>query len=176
MCRMSVQVTFVQRRHDAGFEPIAHLGEARRLCGHFLVAEFAGFAEANDQRDGKGPRTHAALVPAAVHLRGDPNPRVFLSHVQRTDALRTVHLVGRERDQSMPMATLHIDGNLAHALNRIDMEEAPPFFGDRADLRDRIDVPISLFASMIETSIVLSVMARRPHPGLTRSLRLSTGR
>ena len=55
----------------------------------------ARLAQADDARHVQRARAHAALVAAAVHLRGQLHARILAPHVERADALRAVHLVRR---------------------------------------------------------------------------------
>ncbi len=56
---------------------------------------------------------------------------------QRAAALRTVHLVGGERQQ-IDAGLVHVDRHLAHGLGRVDVQQAAARVGDRGNLGQRL--------------------------------------
>jgi len=54
----------------------AQVGHALRFLGHLCFRQRAGFAQPDDSRNVQRAGTHAALVPAAVHLRRDLHARI----------------------------------------------------------------------------------------------------
>ena len=58
------------------------------------------------------------------------------------------------------LSLMHVDRNLAHGLHRVGVEEHALLVAELADLAIGCSTPISLFADMIETRIVLSSIAR----------------
>ena len=113
--RMPVEIAFVQRAHDLGLQPVPHRRDTFAFGRHFLVAQLAGLPKADDQRDGEGPGTHAALMAAAVNHGDQPDPGPLLPDVQRSDTFRPINFVGRERHQ-VHAQLVHIHGNFADAL------------------------------------------------------------
>ncbi len=135
---MAVHVRFFQVFHDGGLQAIAHGGDPDSFCGHVMLAQFAGLAKTDNQWHRQGAGTHATFMSAPIHLGGDPDPRIPLSHVKRADSLGAINLVSRERHQVDPHV-LHIDGNLADSLCRVAVKENTLLFGDLPDLFDRVD-------------------------------------
>ena len=74
-------------------------------------------------------------MAAAVHLRFDAHARLA-AHVQRTDTLGTIGLVGRERHE-VDLELLQVDHDLAGGLRRVDVENDALL---AADLADGLDV------------------------------------
>ncbi len=107
-------------------------------CGHFLLAEFAGLAEADDAGDVQSAGTHAALVAAAVNDGGELHARILAANVESADALGAVDLVRRDGEQVDAVA-LHVHGNFADGLHAIHMEENALFLGDFADFFDGLN-------------------------------------
>ena len=138
LSRMAVEIGFVNLFHDAGLQAIAHRSQTYRFRSHFLLAQFAGLAESDDHRHRQSAGAHAALVSAAVHLRGDPHAGVLLSDIEGADTFRAIDLMGRKRHQVDPHI-LHIDRDFADALRRIAMEEHALFLGDLADFLHRVN-------------------------------------
>ena len=130
------------------------------LVGHASPHELAGLAEADDARDVQRARAHAALVAAAVDDAASSRTRgPFERDVERADALRAVDLVRGERQQ-VDVHRVDVDRELADALRRRRCGRARP---SRVAILPISAigwiVPISLLAYMIETRIVLSVIA-----------------
>src|SRR5690606_27206756 len=85
----------------------------------------------------QGAGTHAAFMPAAVHLRLDAHIRAA-AHVQGTDALGPVDLVRRKRHQVHRQLS-YIDNNLADTLGGIDVKENFLFTAQCTDIGDVVD-------------------------------------
>ena len=83
-------------------------------------------------------RAHAALVTAAVDQRREQHARIAAPHVERADALRSVHLVGGHRGQ-VDLQLVHVERNLADGLHGVGVEENALLLRDRADLGDRLN-------------------------------------
>ena len=84
------------------------------------------------------PRAHAALVAAAVHLGSNFYPWVLATHVQRTDAFRAVHFVGREGHQ-VDAVGLYVNRNLANCLGAIGHEQGAVLVGNGGNFADGLD-------------------------------------
>ena len=92
-----------------------------------------------------------------------------MADVQRADALRALELVGAEREQ-VDAERLDVEVDVRRGLDGVDVEAGRP-----CGVRTRAAisaigwiVPTSLLASMIETRIVLSVIAASSWSGSTR--------
>ena len=83
------------------------------------------------------PRTHAALMAAAVHLRFDANPRLA-ANVQGADALGAIDLVGREAKE-VRAELIHVERNFPSCLGRVGVKQHPAVLADAADLGNRLE-------------------------------------
>ena len=79
------------------------------------------------------PRTHAALVAAAVDLRGNLHARVAPANIQRANTLGAVDLVRGDR-QHVDVVGHDVDRNLADSLHGVGVEEDALLVADLADL------------------------------------------
>jgi hypothetical protein len=70
----AVDVALVELGEELVLEPVAQGLHPRDSSRHSFIQDLAGLAEAHDARDVERARAHAALVAAAVHLRGEPHP------------------------------------------------------------------------------------------------------
>ena len=92
-------INLIQPGFELVFELVAQIAQPLRFLGHFALADRARFAQPDDARHVQRARTHAALVAAAIHLRGDLHARTLPPDIKRADALRPVELVRRDRHQ-----------------------------------------------------------------------------
>ncbi len=159
---------------QTGQEAIAQRGQARRFGWHCSRAKPASGAEADDVRHGQGAAAHAALVAAAIEERFEADMRVPAAHIQGADALRPIHLVGGQAEQ-IDLQGLHIERNLACRLRRVGVEQHAALLQTPPMAAIGCSVPISLLAAMMETRIVLSVIASATCWAVTRPKR-STGK
>ena len=97
----------------------------------------ARFAQAHDARHIQRARPHAALMPAAVHLRRQLHARIAAPHIKRAHALRPVHFVRADRHQ-IDVVVDHVHRNLADRLRAVGMKQHAAFAGDLADLANRL--------------------------------------
>ena len=96
----AVDVDLVERGHDALVRSRSRRARSRAASAFPSCAQIsARLAEAHDARHVQRARAHAALVPAAVHLRDEAHARLAPADVQRADPLRAVHLVRGERGE-----------------------------------------------------------------------------
>ena len=137
---MPVQVHVVQLGEEPLLEPVPQSGQAPGLFGHDPAGNLTGLAEAHDARHVEGAGAQPLLVPTAVDLRRHPDPGMALPDVQGADPLGTVDLVRGEGHQ-VDSHRLHVDGNLAHRLGRVAVEEDALLPGDPPDLRHGVDGP-----------------------------------
>ena len=93
-----------------------------------------GFAHADDLVGRQGPRAQTQFLTPAVDDRFEPTARTA-ADVQRADALGPINLVRGKRHQ-VHLQLGQVDGQLAHALRRIDMEQDGAFAAQLADGRD----------------------------------------
>ncbi len=114
-----------------------------RSSSALLRRNAAGDTHAHHLVRGDGPRAHATFLAAAVQQRHEAEPRLT-THAQGAHALRPVQLVRSQRKQVDAVA-LDVDGQLAAALRRIDVEQdaaraaQPP---DRPDVMDDADLVV----------------------------------
>mmetsp|Transcript_91930 Transcript_91930/g.265179 ORF Transcript_91930/g.265179 Transcript_91930/m.265179 type:complete len:207 (+) Transcript_91930:634-1254(+) len=99
---------------------------------HLLHAHLSRSTQSDDDRRRQCPAAHAALLAAAVDHRTQADPRPA-SDVQRTHALRPVHLVRGDREQTR-VHLLHVHRDLTATLGRIRVEEHALLTADPADL------------------------------------------
>ncbi len=111
-------------------EAVAQHADALVLGAHFFAGQTERFAHADDLMRGQRARAETALMATAMHLRFDADTRLA-AHIQRTDALRAVRLVGRERHQ-VDLQLLQIDFHLAGRLSGVHMEDDALFAADFA--------------------------------------------
>ena len=88
-----------------------------------LRADGASLAQAHDARHVQRTGSHAALVAAAIHLRGQLHARIAAPHVQRAGALGSIDLVRRDGEQ-VDGVRLYVHGHLADGLRGVAMEQA----------------------------------------------------
>jgi len=91
-------------------------------------------------------------------LSRDLHARVAPANVERATPLGRKFMPGER--QHIDVVGDYVDGNLAHSLHRVSVEEHVLFMTELADLGDGWRTPISLFAAMIVTRMVLSSIAR----------------
>ena len=120
---------------DAVDQPVAEGLHPGALLSHRGQCDLARFAQTDDAGDVVRARALAALLRAAVQIRGKPDS---LADVERADALRPVELVAREREHIHAQFP-DVDGHLADRLRGVRVEENPLLPGDPADLRDRLN-------------------------------------
>src|SRR5208282_6045252 len=138
MFERAVDENLVELGFQALFEAVAESAQSNGLFFHFLLAELACFAEANDAGHVEGAGTHAALVAAAVNDGGELHTGVAAANIQRANALGAVNLVAAN-GQQVDVVFLYVDRNLANGLHAVRGEENAVFLGDFADLGDGID-------------------------------------
>ena len=121
---------------QAGFEAVAEGGEALHgAVFERVLGEFNGLGEADDAGDVFRAGAAAALVAAANE---EGVERGSAADVEGSDALGSVELVGADGEQMAAVAA-DVDGNLARALNGVDVEEGAGLMGDGADLFDGLE-------------------------------------
>ena len=152
---------------------VAQVRQARRTPPAIsLLADRARLAEADDARNVQRAGAHAALVAAAVHLRGELHARILAPDVERADALGSVDLVAGERQQ-VDVVCDHVDRNFADRLRGVGVEQDAALLADLADFATGWITPISLLAYMMLTRIVLSVMRFAQHVEVDQAVRLA---
>ena len=107
------------------------------VAGHFLRGNGSRRTQAGDLVRRQGAGTHAALVPATVHLCRQLGPRLA-AHPEHPDTLGAVELVTRDREQ-IDRQIPQRQGQLAHRLGGVDMQQDPGLPGDLADSSDVVD-------------------------------------
>src|SRR5262249_2645190 len=91
--RMAVLVDLVELLEEPLAQSLAHLDDAPRFGFHLRAAQLAGFAETYDAGDVERSGTHATLVPAAIHHRGQAYAWTLGAHIQSAAAFGSVYLV-----------------------------------------------------------------------------------
>src|SRR5215469_15499826 len=133
MLHGAVDIDLVEPAHDAVPQAIAQYREANAFLRHFLVSQGASLAESDDAGDVQRPRTHAALMAAAVNDGRNLYPRILAADIERTHTLGSVHFVrGNRHDVNVLLD--HVDGNLAHRLGGVGVEDDAALVAQLADL------------------------------------------
>ncbi len=109
-----------------------HLRHGLGQLGHGL---FQGGGHAHDAGQVLGAGPLAPLLSAALDEVGQDDA---LFGVEDANALGTVELVGGE-GQKINVVFLHVDGDVAHSLDRVGVEENAGPAADGADLPDGLD-------------------------------------
>jgi hypothetical protein len=97
------------------------------MLGESGGGNFERFCKADNTWHVQGPRTIPLFVATAVNLSRKSLPDTGNIDIKRSNALRTVHLVRRERcqiDAQFP----NIKGNFSYGLGRIRMKNDLPLF------------------------------------------------
>ena len=126
-------------------QPVAEHANAFVVAGHLQPRQPERLAHADDLVGGQRARTHATLVPPAVHLRLDAHARLATDE-QRADTLRTVGLVCRERHQ-IHLERREVDRQLAGRLRTVDVENdaaRTAHFADRRYILDDADLIVDV--------------------------------
>src|SRR5690554_4821670 len=89
---IAIQVDLIQVR-QALPEPIAQGGDAGKFLCHLEAGQTIRLSHANDLVRGQRSGTMPSFVTSAVDLRMQPDTGTP-PHIQRTDTLRTIRLVG----------------------------------------------------------------------------------
>ena len=97
-------------------------------------------------------------MSAAIDLRHQLHARVLAPDIQPS-TLGAVELVRREGRQ-VNVVLDNIEWDLADCLHRIGVKQHAALMAESADFRIGCNAPISLFAVMMVTRMVLSSMAR----------------
>ena len=134
----AIDADAVEIGDESGLEVIAERGEASGFGEQFSGRKLAGSAEPDDGGDIQGSGAQAALVAASVNLLGDGNPRSAAAHVKGSDAFGAVKLVSRNGEQ-IDFEVSDVDGELAHGLRGIGVEENAAFAAESADFFDRLN-------------------------------------
>src|SRR5208282_6456327 len=113
MFQRAVDENLVELGFEALFEAVAKSSEPDRLGGHFLLAELAGFAEADDASHVERSGAHTALVAAPIDNGRELHARVTAANVKCANALGAVNLVAAD-GQHVDVVLLHVDRNLAN--------------------------------------------------------------
>src|SRR5579883_98760 len=129
---VAVEIGFRQLRHDPLAKPFAKGEGTLDFLAHFRLGQRTGRSHADDEWHRQRAGSHSAFVSAAIDLRFQPHPRVFLADVERADALRSVNLV-RGHTQQVDTHLFHIERKLAYSLNGIGVEQHAPFLAEAAD-------------------------------------------
>ncbi len=119
-------------------QSVAHLAETCCISLHFEHCQLGSLTKANDTGHVEGSGTHTALVTTTVHLGCNLYPGVLTAHIQRTNTLRTIHLVGREGHQVDTIA-FHVHRDLAHRLRSVGEHQGAFLMGNISDLTNRCD-------------------------------------
>src|SRR5277367_6820471 len=138
MLQRAVDENLIKLGFEALFKAITQPAESNSLVLHFLLAEFTGFAEADDARHIERAGTHTAFVAAAINDGRELHAWVATANVQRANTFWAVNLVAAD-GQHVNVVFLHVDRNFAYRLYAVRGEENPVFLGDFADFRDWID-------------------------------------
>ena len=138
MLHRSVDVQLVEILVQLLVQIIAQAAQPLAFGRHVLPAQLGGLAESDDAGHVQRPRTHAALVAAAVDDRRQQHARIAAADVERADALRAVHLVRADR-RHVDLQVVDVEGHLADRLHRVGMEKDSFLFRDRANLPDRLE-------------------------------------
>src|SRR5260370_19584335 len=134
MLHRAIDVHFVELGFQLVAQLVAKISHALRLFRHFGLADGASFTESHDAGDVQSAGTHAALVPTAIHLRGDLNARTLAANVQRADSLGPVKFVAAERHQ-IDVVLDDVDRDFAHGLSTVRVYQHTFRFRDLSDLR-----------------------------------------
>jgi len=102
--QVAVERHLVEALEELRAQAFAQGQDARALGGHFRLRDREGRAHSDDSRHVQRSRAHAALLAAAVHLRGDADARVLRADVERADAPRCRRRWSRRRppDRCVP--------------------------------------------------------------------------
>src|ERR1700722_17144556 len=138
MLPRAVDVSLVQTVHDAVAQTVAQAGQLAGFPRHFFLSDGASFAQADYAGNIQCPGTHAPLVSATVDDCRNLHSRILAAYIQRSDALRTVHLVTGDRCQ-VDILLHHVDRNFADCLRRVSMENHSAFVTKLTDFRDGLD-------------------------------------
>src|ERR1700675_3542366 len=138
MLHGAIDEDFVELGFQAGLQAVAQAAHAHGFLSHFLLTEFASFAEADDAGNIQCAGTHAAFVTAAVGDGGKLHAGVTTADVQRAYTFGSVNFVARDSEK-IDVVFLHVHRNFADSLHAVDGKENAVFLGDLADLCDRVD-------------------------------------
>src|SRR5258708_21359609 len=134
MLHGAVDVHFVEFSFQLVAQLVAKISHALRLFRHFRLAYGASFTESHDSGDVQSAGTHATLVAAAIHLRGNLNAGALAANVQRADALGPVKFVAAERHQ-IDVVFDDVDRNLAAGLSAVRVYQHTLRFRNLSDFR-----------------------------------------
>jgi hypothetical protein len=132
---------------------------SRLLLPTFLAGQRTCLAQSDDAGDVQRAGAHTALVSAAIDLRHQLHPGILPPYVERAHALGAIKLVRRNR-REIDIVLDDVERDLADGLHRVGVEEHAALVAQRANLAMGCSTPISLFAAMMVTRMVLSSMAR----------------
>ena len=135
--RMSVEFDFGDLFLDAGSELLAEPGNLFSIFFASLPEDSYRLGETDDPRGIFCPRPHPPFLMASVEERLEI--RAF-ADVEGPDTLRTVDLVGRDREQ-VHAQIVNVDLQLAEYLYRIRMDKDIFFSGHSCYLLDGLDRP-----------------------------------
>src|SRR6202030_4632311 len=109
----------VELGFQAGLKAVAQAAHTLGFFGHFLLANFASFAEADDARDVECAGTHAAFMAAAIGDGGKLDARIATANVERAYTLGPINFMTGD-GQKIDVVLLHVDGNFADSLHAVD--------------------------------------------------------
>ena len=118
---------------QAVFQLVAQGAHPGVLLGHFGGGQLAGLAQADDGGDVFRAAAPAMLLVSAVQ-EGDEGRA--LADVEDADALGGMELVAGDGEK-VDAGVLQVDGDLAHGLDRVGVEEDAPLPGHGGHLLHR---------------------------------------
>src|SRR6185369_11664273 len=132
-----VDVDLVEAAHDLVFQAVTKSGKLAAFLCHVFGSNRARFPQTNDSGYVQGSGTHAPLVAAAVDDGRNLHARVLATHIERADTFRAVNLVCRDRHK-VDVVLGYVDGNFAHGLNAVRVEQNSAFAAELADFTPRL--------------------------------------
>src|SRR5437879_7694851 len=114
---------------------VAKSGDALRIFGERLARDCRGLAEAHDAGDVFRAGAETALMMAAIEKLAQTRSA---ADVERADSLGRIQLVAGEGKQ-IQLKRVDVDGNFSCGLHGIGVEVDVGFFGDAADLLERLN-------------------------------------
>ncbi len=117
------------------FEPVAQTAHMLLFELQIVGRQLHRLAHADDTGNVQGARTASAHMLSPMQQRRE---RMTVSDIKAADPFGTVELVGREAHEVDPGAD-DVDGDLAHRLHTVGMQQHTPLLADLRDLLDRED-------------------------------------
>src|SRR5438270_9023922 len=88
---VTININIIELFENPHFEPLSQGRETFTFCMHFFLSNLASFAQTDNPRHIERPRSHAALVAAAVNHLSNFGPRLSQAHIDRANSFGAVH-------------------------------------------------------------------------------------